>query len=173
MASGLSAGVDTEAESASREGEQRGRQNSGQVGRQRAPERSSGEAIDVEDEARARHIEEEARSDSIKVPGDGRPAHDGRARAERSTGARHNAEVHSEQGDAKRLKVEADPQRAKRASTKASVASCKMIRNAVCARVLPSGRSNEVLYRICILAHVVVVVVVVGLHDRDNEWRGW
>jgi hypothetical protein len=171
MASGLSTDMNAEAESASREGEQRRGQNSGQVGRQGAPERSSGEAIDVEDEARTRHIEEEARSDSIKVPGDGRPANDGRARAKRSTCARHNAGVHSEQGDAKRLKVEADPQRAKRASTKASVASCKMIRNQLCALVLLCGRSNEVLYRICILAHVVVVVV--GLHDRDNEWRGW
>ena len=50
MASGLSAGVDTEAESASREGEQRRGQNSGQVGRHEAPERSSGEAVDNEDE---------------------------------------------------------------------------------------------------------------------------
>ena len=167
MASGLSTDMNAEAESASREGEQRRGQNSGQVGRQRAPERSSGEAIDVEDEARTRHIEEEARSDSIKVPGDGRPANDGRARAKRSTCARHNAGVHSEQGDAKRLDVKADPQRAKRASTEASVASVasrKMIRNAVCARVHQCGRSNEVLYRICILAHVVVVV---GLHDPE------
>ena len=60
MASGLSAGVDTEAESASREGEQRGGQNSGQVGRQRAPERSSGEAVDSGGNEEAQHEDEEA-----------------------------------------------------------------------------------------------------------------
>ena len=49
MASRLSADMNAEAESASREGEQRVRQNSGQVGRQRAPERSSGEAVNNED----------------------------------------------------------------------------------------------------------------------------
>ena len=49
MASELSAGLDTEAESASREGEQRRGENSGQVGRQGAPERSSGEAVNNED----------------------------------------------------------------------------------------------------------------------------
>ena len=44
-----------------------------------------------------------------------------------------------------------------------------MNRNAVCARVHQCGRSNEVLYRICILAHVVVVV---GLHDPECDISG-
>ena len=60
MASELSAGEDTEAESASRDGEQRRGQNSGQVGRQRAPERSSGEAVSNDGSGEAQHEDEEA-----------------------------------------------------------------------------------------------------------------
>jgi hypothetical protein len=57
MASGLSAGVNAETESASTEGEQREGQNSRQVGRHEAPERSGGEAVESEDEARTKHVE--------------------------------------------------------------------------------------------------------------------
>ena len=157
MASGLSAGVDTEAESASREGEQLRGQNSRQVKRRRAPKRSSSEAVDNDGNEEAQDKDKEAWSDVIRVPGIGETALDGKARAERSTGARHSAEVHDEQSDAKRLKVEADLQRAKRASTEASVASCKMIRNQLCARVLLSGRS-------CGLWFAVGIAIGLGKH---------
>jgi hypothetical protein len=95
----------------------------------------------------------------IIVPDISEAALDGKARARRSTGARHNAEVHDEQSDAKRLNDEADPQRAKRASTEASVASCKMIRNAVCARVLLSGRSCGLWF---------AVGIAIGLNEHND-----
>jgi hypothetical protein len=60
MASELSAGVDTEAESASREGEQRAGQNSGQVERQKARKRSSGEAVDNDGNEEAQNKDKEA-----------------------------------------------------------------------------------------------------------------
>jgi len=60
MASGLRAGLDTEAESASREGEQRVGQNSGQIGRRGAPERSSGEAVDNDGNEEAQNKGKEA-----------------------------------------------------------------------------------------------------------------